>query len=644
MERRSAVVPLTVFILALAAYIATLAPGVVGGDPGEAQFVPPVLGIAHWTGYPLYTMAGKVWTLLIPLNSVAWRMNLLSAVASAAAAALGCVAAWRLSRSWFGGLLAALVLAAIPLVWNWAIVAGVRSVTVFFAVLILAVALEWGHAAEAKDPHAGRLLLALAVAFGLSMAHHRTTVFLIPGLAVYIAWTDAGIVRRWRQWLPALLLAVGIPLLLYLYIPIRSAMHPAYAVIEANTLRGFVSLALAPGLGSGIAEPLTLLVLPARLLATAQQFGREFTWPLLLLGVLGLAWLLVRRTKAAFLLLVPFVLLVGFTANYSMGSGDLNVVYLLPAYAIMSLCIGAGAAAVVGALDRRGRWGRPAAGLVAVLIVVYTVLALARPTWQAIGETAYAPLDSYRTNIRGRQAERLLQNSLPGLPNGAALIGDWEQLTPFWYAELVEKKVSGLDFHYPMEPGWQQALEQARQQGRPAFLTRHVDGAVGQRFLTSLGPLVAVQTAPTTTVPYAATPANALFGDELQLLAYDYLGVDEQDVKRPSVLPVELYWTVQQLLQTDYSVSVRLVGPDGSVVSSVDNVHPVLSMYPTSLWQMGEVVADYYELAVPGGIEPGQYRVEVRLYSQEGGTFRNLPVTQDGLSRDHLALPPITVR
>jgi hypothetical protein len=140
-RRWAFLIPMTAFMLALVAYIATLAPGVVGGDPGEMQFVPYVLGIAHWTGYPLFVMAGKLWTLLAPFGSIAYRMNLLSAVAAAGAAALICVAGRRLSGAWFGGVVAALVLSVIPLFWNWAIVAGVRSTTVFFAVLVLTVAL-----------------------------------------------------------------------------------------------------------------------------------------------------------------------------------------------------------------------------------------------------------------------------------------------------------------------------------------------------------------------------------------------------------------------------------------------------------------------------------------------------------------------
>ena len=61
------------------------APGVLGGDPGELQFVPYILGLAHPTGTPLYVLVGKLWSLLPVGPTVAWRMNLLAAVAASLA-------------------------------------------------------------------------------------------------------------------------------------------------------------------------------------------------------------------------------------------------------------------------------------------------------------------------------------------------------------------------------------------------------------------------------------------------------------------------------------------------------------------------------------------------------------------------------
>src|SRR6476469_8172774 len=70
---------------ALALYTATLLPGIGSGDTAEFQRVAPTLGVAHPTGYPLYTMLGWLWSRLPLGGTPAWRMNLFSAAASALA-------------------------------------------------------------------------------------------------------------------------------------------------------------------------------------------------------------------------------------------------------------------------------------------------------------------------------------------------------------------------------------------------------------------------------------------------------------------------------------------------------------------------------------------------------------------------------
>ena len=629
---------------ALALYLVTLSPGVAGGDAGEMQFVPHVLGIAHWTGYPLYTMFGRLWELAIPLGSVAWRMNLLSAVASAAAVALACIAGRRLAGKWAGGLFAALALAVSPLFWNWAIVAGVRSVTVFFALLIITLAMEWASAEQEQRHSADRIFWALAIAYGLSLAHHRTTIFFLPGLFIYVIWTAPALVKRWRLWLPALAVAVLLPLLLYLYIPIRSAMNPPYAITEAHSLRGFLELVFASSFAGGIAEPLTAADMPPRILDAIRQFVAEFTWPLTLLGLAGALVAITRRPKEATLLGIPFMLLAAFTINYSVGGSDLNIVYLLPAYAIYTLWIGAGAQAMIDLLERPRRAGRVLAPIAALLLAAYIILLPARLSWQSIEQQMIAPLDAYRFPLRGEQAGRMVDLSLPHLADGSVLIGDWEQLTPFWYAQLVDGSVSDLVFHYPLGAGWQAWVNEARQAGQRVFLARRADGADSLGFLSAAGPLVELRTAPATAAPDSATPQNTTFGDQLNLQAFNYPGAQPGSRRPGDVVSLALYWSALKGLSANYAVSVRLVDDQGNVVSSVDYANPVLGMYPTSRWQPGEVVGDFYELALPPSAQQGKYHVEIVVYTQEGNGFRNLPVTQGGTEADKLALPVFEVQ
>jgi hypothetical protein len=68
-------------------------------------------------------------------------------------------------------------------------------------------------------------------------------------------------------------------------------------------------------------------------------------------------------------------------------------------------------------------------------------------------------------------------------------------------------------------------------------------------------------------------------------------------------------------------VSLRLFDQMGQQVFKVDSQHPVLGTFPTSLWEEGEVVSDYYEMQLGADLPPGTYQWGVVVYRAlpEGG-------------------------
>jgi len=114
---------LLVTVATFALYLRTIAPGVLGGDAGELQFVPYILSLTHPTGYPLHTLLGNLWATVIPIGSVAFRMNLLSTVSGAAAVGM-IYGAIRISAgSRFAALAAAVSLGTSQLFWEQALTA-----------------------------------------------------------------------------------------------------------------------------------------------------------------------------------------------------------------------------------------------------------------------------------------------------------------------------------------------------------------------------------------------------------------------------------------------------------------------------------------------------------------------------------------
>ncbi|MSP14457.1 MAG: DUF2723 domain-containing protein [Chloroflexi bacterium] len=654
-------------ISSFALYWVSLQPGLMGGDPAEAQFVPYLLGIAHYTGYPLYTLLGKLWTLLIPFGTIPYRMNLLSAVA--AAVAVGAVA-WlgqRLGRHWLAGLAAALLLACSPLFWDWATKAGGRSLNAAFVATILVLVLRLvDHQTEIEGNSVGavfnRTLFGLGptdttvpsfpslarwsllwFVTGLSLAHHRTSLLLLPGAILYLLWAFPTLRRNWRPWVWAALLTLP-GLALYLYLPWRSAQHPIYEFLRVDSLDHFLDLALARGLNSMVTS-VTWAQIPVRLGWFVEFLRGQFGAIGCLLGCAGLVWLTFRRPQAGLLLWLSLILVTAFTINYNIEGERLNVVFLLPVQIIFALGIGLTLAAlptIAGALFP-GHFWPTAATFVALLLLVYLAGRLVPTSLQLVYPPGELPLDAYRTELRRNQAARLVTFAEPLAAPAPVIVGEWEHAAAFWYRQLVDGHWPGAEFRYPVDANLDQYIHEAWDHNREIYLTRALPG-LGERYpLTMAGPLIHILRQPETALPCAdcapppvpagtkLVPLDQPLEEGLTLLAYQSWGGKDAPSQPGGVLPIELYWQSHQLLTQDYSVSLRLLDAQGQQVAAVDNQHPVLGSYPTSRWVAGATVGDYYELPLDPHLSPGTYALAVVIYTRlPDGSFRNLHSLKSG--------------
>src|SRR5260221_210728 len=76
------------FVVVLTGYYLTLAPELTLEDSGELATGSFYAGIPHPPGYPVWTIYTWLWTVLCPVNNIAWRVALGHAVSGAAAAGL----------------------------------------------------------------------------------------------------------------------------------------------------------------------------------------------------------------------------------------------------------------------------------------------------------------------------------------------------------------------------------------------------------------------------------------------------------------------------------------------------------------------------------------------------------------------------
>ncbi len=615
-------------------YAATAAPSLVTlfDDSLEFQLVLPTFAIAHPTGYPLYTLLGGIWSrVLFPAGSWAWRTNIFSALAAACAVGFVCAVGQRLVNGgaaegertgrgsptvspWSGvaaGVGAAIVFGLGPVWWAQATLAEVYALHNLLLAAVLLVTLT-------IPPLRGRRFVArmalLALLVGLGLAHHRTIVLAVPGVAVYLVWSVPGVWRpraAWLLWLAALLL----PLLLYLYLPLRAAagavdLHGAYT----NTWNGFWDHVLARGYtsffsGSSLAVE-----------RTPQQWFElivaQVGWVGLLLALVGCAWLRDRRVRKGWVL-VLLVLAVNFIFTLFYRVGDQEV-FLIPGFLCLALLAGGGVAKTAALFVRQVRnpagqqagtvfnWAGEAAAVALLLLL------------------AWNPGRGPSVNRSGdwRAHDYAVDMAKVPFPPGSTVIGLEGEVTALKYMQAAEGLgANGTPVAADDPQRRREVLAQAVAAGSPTYLTRELEGIAEEYSFSGDGPLVRAWPRG---AAQAGEPQNSLDVpmDEGRLVLKGY-DLQRLDWAGGPALRANLYWQPTAALPRVLKVSLRLLDaagkpltyPDGS--PAIVDEYPLRQVAPTTSWVPGETVRDVYTLYLPPGAQSQPVTLQVIAYDAE---------------------------
>jgi hypothetical protein len=603
--------------VALLLYRQTLAPSVVAlfDDSLEFPLVADRLAIPHPTGYPLYALLLKLFSLL-PLGELAWRVNLLSAVAGALAVGTLALVILLLAGTpsrWgdrLGALVGALALAVSPVFWSQAVVAEVYTLAALIsvlAVLTLLRALASGHWRW------------FALVVGVGLAHHRTFLLLLPALG--LATLTFGALPSPRGWNWRWLARQGWPLLigplLYLYLPLRAGVGSIDGTYRNDlpTFLGWVSGALYRGFLqenplARAGDPLT-----SYLHLVVEQVSPAGV----LLAAGGLAWLAWRRWPLAVLLLAWYFPAALFAVLYRVPDPE---VFALPSFLPIIVALGLGVVAVgrllAWAVQAIPRWGRLPARLVSALALL-AFLALPLRTFAL----TYERVDlSTETTVRAYGVDILSQP----LPASSAIIGLLGEASLLHYLQRALGLRPDIAVRHADGEAERLALvEAALAEGREVYLTRPLAGLAERYALNGLGPLVAVERTPPLVLPPGVRPVNRSFG-ALELLGYQSelirgyaLGPggphDLRAVARG--VRVALYWRATQVPTEDLLTFVHFSEPAGERWAQSDSV-PVRGAYPVTRWRPGTIVADVHDVPLPLGTPPGDYVLTAGIVRQNG--------------------------
>ncbi|UCG24200.1 MAG: DUF2723 domain-containing protein [Chloroflexota bacterium] len=587
-------------------YVNTLAPGLLPADAGELQLVAANLGVAHPTGFPLYTMLANLATRLPIGPDEAYRVNLLSALVSTGTLLLLFLAIRRLCSSRLAGLLAATALGTSATFWSQATTANVRSLTAFFTAAAIYLLLllrerqndlgrqierrrETGSGDVRADESRGRSEVWLEALFVLVLvlaaSHHLSLIFLGALFGLYTIAMRPATIRRPGRW-PVYLLAAAIALLPLLYLPLRGAAGAFGAAEDLATVRGFMKHVLGLGFRGDLFFVDDVSVLWARLRVMANVLTFQFSPLVLIVMILGLILLFRRDRLLAGVLAASLVIHTLVAAVYR---APQTVEYMLPVYVLLAFLYGyaGGIFRHVPAPSRQVESRHKLKGAAAVLVLVAMTMAV---LVQAAGNYRSFLWLSQDTSAR-EYAQPLLEDA----PAGALILADWHWATPLWYLQEVEglRPDVHVQFVFP-ESGpyartWANRITTNLAAGRTVIATHYDPGAYTALPLAEpFQEAFLFRQAPLTVLPEKYIPLAEEIGPEVQAVGYH---LDTLTVEPGQEIVVSLAWRPLAETDQDRTLFAHLIGPDG----------------------MLDAGDDQPALAQPEGLTISQFRLTPRL-------------------------------
>ncbi|MEO8284859.1 MAG: DUF2723 domain-containing protein [Chloroflexota bacterium] len=355
---------------------------------------------------------------------------------------------WRSSTTLLfmaAGIGGASLLAASSSFWSRTAQAKMYSLHFFLMCVIWLLALAYRRAHEGGDNlRARRLLVVLALVLGLSLANHLMTLLLGVPVAILLLFGDdmPGRFRSLLRRIPPAAISFALPLLLYLYLPIRSSQNPIMNWGSPDTWGDFWR-----HVGGWQFRPYLLGDIGGNLqrnteLVSGYAFGQ---WGVLTVVVVAAALfsaVLLARANLPVALAVAGYALATLIFSLFYGISEIEP-YMVPFYAMVVLSIGLSPAAWISLMIPHTRRGgaQPA------------VRPDFRPLWAAVGLMTLVavtaailvyPTQNYSKN---RLAEQFVSNVMGDLPPNSILFTDyWDFYAPTYYMQLIQQKRTDITF------------------------------------------------------------------------------------------------------------------------------------------------------------------------------------------------------
>lgn len=382
--------PLFTGLFAAIIYLFTIAPSVIQIDSGELATVQATLGIAHPTGYPLFTLVGYLFLKLpLPFTRI-FLANLLALVWCALGVFLFIKSAFIILSNFnherdaqkkksksktvaeesaeknifiiTSAVFSGLILAFSKTYWLQSASVEVYSLQIFLFVLIIYSILR---AYYSKHKLIDWMWVALSLALGF--ANHMTTMLTLPFIAILFFQKEKMSIQSFKK--IALMLALFIPLLIafYLYLPLHASTNPSInwgnPINFENLYRHISGKQYQVWLFTSMAAA------EKQLGYFLKNFAGEFGYTGALIGLIGIFYSYKYMRKMFFALIATFIFSVLYSINYDIVDIDS---YFLLAYIIFSFFIAYGIFKILFYLNQK--FNNKTAIITAVVISLFPLV------------------------------------------------------------------------------------------------------------------------------------------------------------------------------------------------------------------------------------------------------------------------------
>jgi len=214
LNKKTAIFSVFSFIIPFAIYLLTLERKLIGGDTSWYALKILEMEVLVPTGYPTFSLFGKLITYL-PVGDLAYRLNLFSAIFGALTILFLFLSINKLVKNELISLASSLVFAFVFPFWNVANRLEFDTLNSFFIILLIFSVIIYNENKNRK------YLYFFFFCLGLSLTNHPIALFVVPAMLLYVIIANPKIFKGVKAIFVSILFFT-LPLLSYLYLPIRS--------------------------------------------------------------------------------------------------------------------------------------------------------------------------------------------------------------------------------------------------------------------------------------------------------------------------------------------------------------------------------------------------------------------------------------